>query len=590
MKSLLISKGVPNSISKKHKIGYGQFSISSDFQVFSEEEKKMILIGYVQPRKKEFQQFETLSQSELVFNLYRLYQLDLVYYIKGVFNIIIFDKNEIVLINDHLGLKKLFKYEMNNMLLISNNFKLMISQINDLKINHNAISKYAIFNHYVNQETYVKGVSFLKGGNIYTTNNNVLTIKSYWRYSNLLNLKKEKKSFADYSKEVKTIIDQIIKYQKPKDHLISLTGGKDSRTILAGLMSLGINPKCFTYGNENSSDNIYAKKISKGLSLNHKILSNSLSNDDLFLIYNRIIKTGNPLINIHRAHRLYAFEQIAKQQDRNTLFWGGYLGGELLMGMYYDDLIFTKLVKDKILNKKSIDVNYLEELLSELFIHRLSKEKLGIMVGEIKKMSFYTHNNELTSELAAILDIGVLHHYQDIELMSQQVDLVMPLFIDIDFLQLIFESPWSLLDANNKTKNLFLRHKLFKFNLNIQHILSPQLSKYYFAKKGSFNTNEFIRYFYFLPFIRAFRRLFKNKSFSNPMHYDEDYHIEVLRRLEIINRNKDNSIHQIYDIEKAINCLKENSIGNTEKYLQRFTNIITLANQIDSMGDFPSVE
>ena len=60
----------------------------------------------------------------------------------------------------------------------------------------------------------------------------------------------------------------------------------------------------------------------------------------------RIVADLNPEINIHRSHRNYAFAQAAESTGSDAAFYTGYLGGELLMGIYFDDLIFTDFLKE----------------------------------------------------------------------------------------------------------------------------------------------------------------------------------------------------------------------------------------------------
>ncbi len=95
---------------------------------------------------------------------------------------------------------------------------------------------------------------------------------NYWKYETLINQPKKNISHQQFADSIKTITSQYLGYLKPEKNTISLTGGKDSRTILSALLSLGDKPFSFTYGNKNTSDSYFAKKIADGLVCNYSII------------------------------------------------------------------------------------------------------------------------------------------------------------------------------------------------------------------------------------------------------------------------------------------------------------------------------
>ena len=46
--------------------------------------------------------------------------------------------------------------------------------------------------------------------------------------------------------------------------------------------------------------------------------------------------------SILRAHRYAAFKEISNDKKEFNVLFNGYLGGELLMGIYPDNLVFTQ--------------------------------------------------------------------------------------------------------------------------------------------------------------------------------------------------------------------------------------------------------
>ncbi len=179
------------------------------------------------------------------------------------------------------------------------------------------------------------------------------------------------------------------------------------------------------------------------------------------------------------------------------------------------------------------------------------------------------------------MELGVLHHAQDMELMLDKMHFMVPFFLDIDLLHLIFSSCYNMLQVNNETKNIIKRQNLFSLNLNVQHILAPELDKYFFAKKGSFNNREFIHYKPVLPLLRLYRKLFQKKNFTQPIFYSNDYQEKVLIELQKLTARKDHLIHKYFNVESAISKLKNTKEGTTEKYWHRYTYVIMLAKQFD---------
>ena len=127
-----------------------------------------------------------------------------------------------------------------------------------------------------------------------------------------------------------------------------------------------------------------------------------------------IISLGNPLINIHRSHRYFAIQRLKELLGSNISLYGGYLGVELLMGIYYDNLIFTKLVT----NSWDQGLNYtlISQVLAQNFIRENSID-FDVLIASIEKLrTFNPSLSKKERQFHGLFEIGVLHHSQDIHI------------------------------------------------------------------------------------------------------------------------------------------------------------------------------
>ena len=166
------------------------------------------------------------------------------------------------------------------------------------------------------------------------------------------------------------------------------------------------------------------------------------------------------------------------------MVFGGFMGGEYIKGIAYDDYItpalfrefefgpnrgnFKKNIHD-ILRKRYINTNYIDEQI----------------IGDILQDSPYFLPNRIKwRELNRLYYLtGSMHYYQDIASFSSVVPYVINPFMDIDFLTELFNSSFSFLKNNNNNIHEILRINKSAFHLGITNILEPKLSSINYAKE-----------------------------------------------------------------------------------------------------------
>jgi len=575
MKYLLLSKSFQNKTASELSL----FDKNQDCYLYYKEDlfdqfgdTGILIDGYIIPRHKYFNELKESSQFELIYSLYKKHGSELIRFLKGIFTIIIIEKDKTLIFNDHLGLNKSFIYENDSKFAISNDYKKIVSFIDEIELDYNAIAINSLFHHFLNGDTFIKQIKYLKGSTRLIFVEGRISKDIYWDYKKLMNDTIQPLSYGESAATIKNILFQYANYLAPDKLALSLTGGKDCRTILAGLLNQDLKPYTFTYGDENSKDAFYAGKIAKGTGVEYEIITPDNSLVWYENVYDQIIRMNDPLINVHRAHRYHSFSKLRLNLGENTMLFGGYMGGEILMGLYYDDLIFTSFLRKYW--EENIPVHKLvEENLAYNFINP-DKIQMDELISTITNYSFINEKEIRKQHFHAAFEIGFLHHSQDINLAMGQMRYAVPLFMDIDLLELIFQSEFNLLYQDNKTNNIYKRYRLFDFNLNIQHVLYPGLDQYNFAKKGYFNTKEFLGNKTILTLLRAFRYYTDKQKFSPTYTYGKNYVDYIHDNLKKVkNFNHDNDL---FDLNSALKGIDNKAFGSQEKHWHRYSNIVMM--------------
>ena len=541
----------------------------------------VIINGYIQPRNQYFEKYGSLNKFDLIYTLYKNYKNKFIEYIKGNFTVILIHKDSIDIFTDHFGLNQCYIYQNKDSNVVTNSFELFKEIGINLELDAENIAVKSLLHRMPGNENQFKHIKKTKPASQVIISNSSIKIIHYWAPGNLLQLKENinyEYSFDDFAKLIKKSFSNFISFQEPDINAISLTGGKDSRTGFAALKANGISPHGFTYGNPDSRDAIYAKYLAEKFLIQHRIYTSPDTENYFNEMANTIINSGNPDINLHRSHRLYAFREMAAELGDRSAYYAGYMAGEFLMGIYYDNLVFTKFLTDFWDCSK---IDFIKPKIDDYF-HRTTSVNIDELKNQLTGLN--TFNSKLKKEdqqFYSLFEIGIPHHTQDIFIANKYFDLVYPFFIDIDFLEALFQSRFSFFYTNNKTKNLLKRYRLFEFNLNIQHLLFPDMDSVPFGKRGSYNSREFLRGKYYWASVKATRYVLQRKKYPPTFVYGQSYRNFLLLHLEALSENKTHVLHELFDIERAITHLKSLTGNTNEVAMHKFTNIVQLYLQLN---------
>jgi len=546
------------------KINFSNHVLVTNEYFFEYKTQSIHLIVFGNPWPRYEIQKENLDKTDFkwLISCIENKKFDFINYIKGDFVIFIVLENTLNVYNDHFGISPIYFNLKTDA--ISNSFTLLKSQ--SRSFNERAIAQHIYFNRTIGNTTYDENVENLEGANQIEFSNNTLKKLKYWNYKNDLTKKSKNYSLQniiDFSKEN---IDFFYQFFDVNQTYITLTGGKDSRSALAILLNLGLNPIGLNYGSNKSKDIVFARKLANEIGIECKTIHVKTDSDDYYLFLNELMQ-DHPMISIHRAHRYAAFKEIDSENNFNVLF-NGYMGGEMLMGIYPDKLVFTEQVLNLINNKKEIsNSNYFETELTSQLLQSHASDK-----------SF------ITSDFEAIFTIGIKHHLQDIHISKKYCKYVFPFFLDVDFIERIFNSNFNFRMVDNKSKNLLRRYNLYMLNCELQYQLSPQLRNIPFAKKGNYTLQDYKKG----PFFWSLKKVlnhFREKKYPPNFTYDFNYLLWITEKLEEMNSNKSLKIHQYFNVSEALKTIKKTYKTHfSESELLPYSRIIMFSNYLSNLA------
>lgn len=554
---------------------YGEYVLRHNGQGFSRAGDTGVYIeGYVMPRNDLFRQYGHMGRHDLVAGLYATYGKSFTDYVKGCFIVIIMKEDRVEIFFDHLGLFRAFYYSSAGRFMMAGTVSRLMEAGVSTGPDRVSLAMQALFHRVPGHFTVYSDISKSGPADYFRLEGGTVNQSVYFKPGDLTahdTVRQDIKT-EDFATLFRSNVINLNSYLKPESTLITLTGGKDSRTILAALLGAGIKPSGFTYGNPLSRDAVYAGRTARKAGISHSIYNPPATREWFALEAGKIIAGGDPEINIHRSHRRYAFAMAATGTGRETAFYAGYMGGELLMGIYYDDLIFTDFLKS--LWGGSPTEHIIDERLKAYFI-RTDPQLTGAILERISGMACTDVSlTRQMREFHGLFEIGIPHHAQDMNLSLSHWNYPCPAYLDIEFLMLLFRSRQSFLYRDVSTANPVKRHKLFSLNMRLQHLLYPELDSVPFGKRGSYSNSEYLLGPVPWSIIQGFRYLTQRRGYPPSFIYGTEYG-EFLRGALGEAGSGSSPARDLYDVDQARVSFEKLNFPLTEKHLHKYSGIVT---------------
>ncbi len=259
---------------------------------------------------------ESISPAKLLLALYEKYKNDLVFKLKGAFNIIIWDGNEkkLTVTNDRYGLRPLYYSQGKNGLYLASEVKAILA-CNDVSknVDHSAIASLFFFGFVMENKTYFESIKLLPPASLLVFKNNKISISNYWDF-NFLD-RNESKTQDYYEQKLGNLILQAIE-RHTKDGVritVPLSGGLDSRTILASIRKEYYPINTVTFGTKDMDDVKIARLVSDALGANHHYLE--ILPEDIINNAKKIVNITDGMISFLHSTGNMKFELIRDYTD-----------------------------------------------------------------------------------------------------------------------------------------------------------------------------------------------------------------------------------------------------------------------------------
>jgi asparagine synthase (glutamine-hydrolysing) len=269
-------------------------------------------------------QFRHGNDAEFILHLYEEYSEDFAVMLNGAFVAAIWDKtkNKLIVANDRLGLYPLYYSSHNGALLFSSGVRsLLVDPTLPRDIDPTAIAQFLTFDHVLDDRTFLEAVRLLPQASLLVYQDGHFSIKRYWdiQYPHIYPLRSE----FDYMDEFLALMRQAVSRQSPRGiHAgILLSGGLDSRLLLAYLVGEHETIHSFTWGIPNCDDARFAAQLAKRAGSQHHFFE--LKPDWLLGKANEAVRITDGMGNIINMHALATLDEEAQLAK---VIYKGFLG------------------------------------------------------------------------------------------------------------------------------------------------------------------------------------------------------------------------------------------------------------------------
>lgn len=373
----------------------------------------------------------------------------------------------------------------------------------------------------------------------------------------------QKHELQDIADVLEKIVIEYILGHKNDEISLTLTGGMDSRVILACLLKNKIKPNCLTFGNPRAKDVYFARKLAQGFGLNfHNAIEGKPTKGWYYNWVLETIKRDNGNSHLHRAHRTAAIAEHVERYSPKVLFTG-HMGGEGLRGLTYNNYFASPFFE-------SVNEGYdnpsdkLKEVLED---HFLKTEEIDFndLLDRVSELSWMQHDRE-TNKLFFLYNlVAKIHHAQDIRLYSTYVPKVVPVYLQKKYLDVLFSSAFHFLA---KRKGLSGRLENPYVHCKLLEILYPKLLDYPLA--NGYKPADYLKgLWYYVP-VRLYRKFRQKRQFVPTFSYGQWY-VDFVKELS---GNIDSDIWEIFDRKKYMKALERQNHKADEGYWHKFSNPI----------------
>lgn len=311
------------------------------------------------------------SDAEIVLNLYLKVGWTFLRHVDGLFIIVLYDRLEhcLTIASDRYGLRPLYiMHDMAGVGFAGEVKALLKLPHAKLTIDRQAIAEWFSFGQLLGDTTWIEGVKLFPPGTVMQISRRGVVTDSYWSWSHISQQKAS--SEMEFVEELGRLWTQAVERRVSDQRLsVFLSGGLDSRAVLAALVENDYDITAVTFGELNSLDLSIARQVTSLKKISHHYIELNSHN----WLENRIkgVWLTDGMLSFIHLHGFRGVEELPSVIDLDIQSFAGdlILGGSYLKRDYIEnwgrsrDLVFRSMYMRSDLIPEDIAL----ELLSDIY-------------------------------------------------------------------------------------------------------------------------------------------------------------------------------------------------------------------------------
>jgi hypothetical protein len=545
---------------KCHNFYYYTNNSERDFQLHEQNGEILIVEGYIINRLHKESSIGKILNCHLQHEKNDFIRRNF----KGSYNLILIKKSNVTIISDTFAARKYF-YLVSDSIFFASNDLYTCSRVSNKEINYAAITAYSIYNHFIRGDTVLKEIKVIRPGEQLEYNSGLKVHESANSFTNLIksNFRYEKTNeLYVYGREV---IASLIEQIAPKQIYAPLTGGLDSRFIVANLLDRE-NLVCYGFGHPESGDSIYARQIAKSVEIPFVNTYIPPSARWFKQKVEEIISQGNGLVSMHRAHRVDSFNKLQIQAD--DMIISGVMGGELIRNFYNDGLIVTEAASLQLRNR--LNAKMLNEIARKNHLLR-NKHLIDNLYKYVSEVAWTGNKVKYNVERLTYELLAGDHHSQDQYILFNHTPYFIALFLDVDIISFLLFNNHIAYDKGRYSLPLFSGQRLLA---QVICQINTDMCRFNLFKKGPYSPQELLSLPTWLFIAKRVARMRKRERFK--ANYEVGVWMKQFLHEYFNQTNFHSAIEDIYDIDSLRIGLDSESHGRNEQHWRPYTNIVQI--------------
>ena len=303
--------------------------------------------------------FTINNDPEFALHLYEEFGEDFVKRLNGFFTAVVWDRprQRLIIANDRYGYRPLYWAHVNNKLLICSEIKgILQDRTFRREVNQQGVAEFLAFGHLLGENTLFKDVHLLPAASLWVYQNQTFSKRQYWSPDQHMEV--DTRPRKEYLEEIAFLFKRGVQRQLKGDHniTVSLTGGLDSRAIIATINSSSPRIYSFLHGIKGCTDEKLAQKVADETTGErhrfYELGSDFLSNFPQYASQTVYLSDGMCKLSLAQVlfsrEKLRQYAQIELNASGADIAWGFGIYPYILYSKSDDELVANCLKKYKI--------------------------------------------------------------------------------------------------------------------------------------------------------------------------------------------------------------------------------------------------